>query len=122
MSEVLIKTVTRNVPCRLTEDELRQRGDSLAEVVESRHAEEKRQADLKSQMKARITELEAKQTQLAIAISRKEEYRDVSCDIFGDPTHDTATVVRRDTGEAIEKRPLTDAERQKALPLEPVTA
>lgn len=118
MTSVLLKSLTRNLPCRLTDDELRQRGDSLAEVVQELHAEDDRQADVKAQMKARLTELEAKQTRYAIVISRREEYRDVECDLFADTVRGTVDIVRRDTGDTIETRPITEDERQRALPLE----
>lgn len=117
MVSKVMKVVTRNLPCRLTEDELRQRGDALAEVVQELHAEEQRQADVKAQMKARVTELEAKQTRFAITISRKEEYRDIECDVFGDPERGVVELVRRDSGEVVETRPMTEDERQRALPL-----
>lgn len=118
MSLVLLKTITRNLPCKLSDDELRQRGDALAETVQELAAEESRQTDVKAQMKARLTELEAKQTRFAITISRKEEYRDVSCDLFADPTRGIVDVVRRDVGEVVETRPISDDERQRALPME----
>lgn len=113
----LLKTITRNLPCRLSDDELRQRGDALAETCQELHAEEQRQTDVKAQMKARMTELEAKQTRLSIVISRREEYRDVPCDQFGDTVRGTVDIVRRDTAEVVETRPMTDSERQQSLPM-----
>lgn len=118
MSTVMLKTITRNLPCRLTEEELRQRGDALAETVQELAAEESRQTDVKAQMKARLTELEAKQTRFAITISRKEEYRDIQCDLFVNADRGLVDVVRRDTSEVVETRPITDDERQRALALE----
>lgn len=118
MSELVIaKTENRSLPVKLTETELRERGDSLAAVIQDLNAEENRQVDMKTQMKARITELDAKQTQLAITISRREEYRDVTCDVWHDYDKLKVETVRRDTGETIHARGMTQEEMQRPLPV-----
>lgn len=115
---IAIKRVTRNLPCRLTETELLTRADELSVVVQETTAEEGRQADVKAQMKARLTELDPRKTRLAITIGRKEEYRDVEVELMADLQAQTVTVYRMDTSEAIETRPMSEHERQSALPLE----
>jgi hypothetical protein len=118
MSTVLLKTITRNVPCHLSDMELLTRADELSVVVQEITAEEGRQVDVKAQMKARLTELDARKSRLAITIGRKEEYRDVPCDLFANVERGIVEVVRRDTAEVVESRAMSDDERQKALPLE----
>ena len=115
---VSLKRITRNLPCRLTEGELLARADELSVVVQETSAEEHRQTDVKAQMKARLTELDARKTRLAITIGRKEEYRDVEVELLADIQAGTVTSYRQDTSEAIETRPMNDMERQAALPLE----
>lgn len=115
---VSIKRVTRNLPCRLTEPELLARADELSVVVQETNAEEGRQADVKAQMKARLTELDARKTRLAITIGRKEEYRDVEVELMADLQAQTVTVYRMDTSEATETRPMSEQEKQATLPLE----
>lgn len=115
--ERLVKTETRSLPVKLTDHELRERGDALAAVIQDLNAEENRQVDLKTQMKARLTELDAKQTQLAITISRREEYRDVACDVFHDYDKLRVETVRRDTGETVHTRGMTQEEMQRPLPV-----
>lgn len=115
---VTLKKVTRNLPCRLTEGELLARADDLSVVVQETTAEEGRQTDVKAQMKARLTELDARKTRLAITIGRKEEYRDVEVEHLADLQAGTVSVIRTDTGESIETRPMTEQERQTSLPLE----
>lgn len=115
--ETIARTETRSLPVKLTDEELRERGDSLAAVIQDINAEENRQVDMKTQMKARITELDAKQTQLAITISRREEYRDVTVDIYHNYDALKVETVRRDTGECIHRREMTQDELQRPLPV-----
>lgn len=119
MSETLkvLRTEARFLPVKLDQDELRDRGDKLAAVIQDLNAEENRQVDMKAQMKARLSELDAKKTQLAIVISRREEDRDVQVDIFADYGRAVMEVVRRDTGEVLNSRRMTEEERQQALPI-----
>lgn len=115
---VSLRRVVRNLPCRLTGDELLTRADELSVVVQETTAEEGRQTDVKAQMKARLTELDARKTRLAITIGRKEEYRDVEVELVADIQAQTTTVHRTDTGEVVETRPMSEQEKQAALPLE----
>lgn len=113
-----LRRVIRSLPCRLSETELLARADELSVVVQETSAEESRQTDVKTQMKARLTELDARKTRLAITIGRKEEFRDVEVELMADVQAGTVTVIRQDTGESLETRPMSDAERQTTLPLE----
>lgn len=111
----MVRTETRVLPVRLTGDELLDRGASLAAVIQDIDSEERRQNDQKAQMKARLAELDARRTQLAIVIGRKEEDRDVEVQVFNDYDKGTVEVVRVDTGEAVSRRRMTDEERQQRL-------
>lgn len=107
----VLKVQTRTLPVRLNDNELRQRGDELAVTVQELSAEEDRQKNLKDQMKARISELQARQQKLALIVSRREEFRDVevACEVVAD---NMVREVRRDTGEVLLTRPFRDEERQ----------
>lgn len=113
----IAKTESRNLPVKLSEIELRERGDQLAAVIQDLTAEESRQIGVKTQMKARLTELDAKKSQLAITISRREEYRDVTVDVWHDYDGLKVYVVRRDSGEEIHSRAMTQNELQRPLPM-----
>ena len=117
MEQMTTRHKTENLACRLTDDELRGYGDDLAGVVQDISAETDRQTDLKSQMKARMTELEARKSQLAIKISRREEYREVDVIVTHDYANGVVTRDRTDTGKRIHERPLHDDERQPDLPV-----
>lgn len=112
------KTVVRSLPCRLTDEELLKAGGDLATAVQDIAAEEGRQADVKASMKAKLAEIEARRTQIAIKVSRKEEHRDVEVDIWHDYQRAVVQEIRRDTGEVIGTRVMSDTERQQKLPME----
>ena len=112
------KRKTEFLACALTEDELRGYGVDLALCVQDVAAETDRQADIRAQMKARMAELEARQSQLAIKISRREEHRDVDVEIEYDYDGGCVRAVRTDTGEQLWDRVMQDHERQPALPVD----
>lgn len=118
----LHRTVVRSLPCVLTDEELLKKGADLATAVQDIATEEGRQADLKATMKARLAEIEARRTQLAIAVSRKEEHRDVEVDIWHDYQRLVVQEIRRDTGEITGTRVMSESERQQALPMETANA
>ena len=115
-----METKHRNelLTCVLTEEELRGYGVDLALCVQDVAAETDRQADIRAQMKARMAELEARQSQLAIKISRREEYRDVDVEVEYDYDGGCVRTVRTDTGEQLSDRPMREDERQPALPVD----
>lgn len=112
----MVRTESRLLPVRLTPDELLDRGSSLAAVIQDIDSEERRQTDQKAQMKARLAELDARRTQLAVVIGRKEEDRYVEVQIFNHYDRGVVDVVRVDTGETVSSRRMTDEERQQRLP------
>lgn len=118
----LHRTVVRTLPCVLTEEELLKKGQELAEAVEDIQTEERRQGDIKASMKARLTALGARRDEISIAVRRKEEDRDVEVDIFHDYARGIVEDIRRDTGERIAFRPMSEDERQRELPMEPANA
>jgi hypothetical protein len=119
MSEVkenpqLLRTETRDLPCKLTVEELRDKADELATTVQAIESEKARQDSVKAELKATMTELESRQTRLAQVVSRREEYRDVKV-IIELHENDIVKEMRDDTGEIIQIRPARDTERQPKM-------
>ena len=110
----IVRTETRNLPCKLTDGELRERSDELATTVQAVEGEKARQDSVKAELKAKMSELESRQTRLAQVVSRKEEYRDVKVSIELH-ANDLVKEVRQDTGELITVRPAKDFELQGTL-------
>jgi hypothetical protein len=114
----VLKEESRLLPVQLTETEVRNAANDLANICQEIDTEISRQKFIKDQLKARITELEARRSGLALKVTRKEEYREVSVvvEMDGDGK---VTGVRTDTGEIIEKRDATALERQLPMKKEP---
>ena len=118
---------TRSLPCVLTEPELLERGNRVADVLRDLEDLDEKRKQAAADFKGRIDVLDATARQLGKEIRTKTEYRMVEVVRETDYRRNVAEVVRSDTGEVIESRPLTPAERQmeiqpaKALKLEPPT-
>lgn len=112
------RTLLRNLRCRLTPEEWAERAARLAAINQEIDAEEARQAEQKAEMKARLATLESERQKLSGAVVRKEEHRDVECEEWLHEQPARVVVIRLDTREEVENRPMTDAERQRHLPVE----
>lgn len=113
---VLTKSI-KTLSVKLTDDEFNDRAHALAEVCQEIQTEEKRATDQKTQMKARMTQLEARRSELTSIVAAGEEMRQVECKVFADFEHSQAVECRLDTMKILTARPLTDNERQTHLPL-----
>jgi len=110
-----IRTETKQLPVKLTNNELRDLGDQLALVTQQIGNEEEDQKQIKDTMKAKMSELSSRQSRLALTISRREEYRDVEVEFVFADDGNTVNEFRQDTGELISARPVRDSERQAKL-------
>lgn len=115
--DIRIEKVTKNLPCKLTEAELKEFGRKLAVKCEDIAAEESRQKDQKSEMKARLDGMESERSIFALVVRRQEEQRDVEVEELFDYEAGKVIQTRLDTGEEIRVRPMTNEERQQPLPV-----
>lgn len=106
----------RNLPCKLTEAEFLDRSRELASTTEDITTETARQTAQKAQMKEDLAALAARQSRLARAVARGEEYRDVEISIEPDENALLVRTWRTDTQELLETRPMREDERQRVLP------
>jgi hypothetical protein len=111
------RTISKSLGCRLADDELLTFGTELAEAVQAIGREETRQVNIKAQLKAALTELEARRSRLASLVSSREEYREVPVDVWFNYQTGKVQEVRQDTGEVVGSRWMTGEERQRQLPL-----
>jgi len=115
VSTTEIGWAVRHLPCRLTHDELLERGDELARVQEEIMNAEARAAEIKQNLKSEMAALESRRGILAMAVRRREELRDVQCHVVLDYDRRTVAVVRSDTFEVVDSRPATTDELQQVL-------
>lgn len=112
----VIATSFRTLPVRLTEDELLALGEETGKILEQINATEESHAEAKAHMKTELLELSKKRNVLARKLARREEDRSVEVTIVA--TRDgMVEVIRNDTGEVIERRSMTDHDRQRILEL-----
>jgi hypothetical protein len=105
------ETETRELACELTQAELLQRGDSMA-VSELRIEQLKlKRGEVSDKIKAE----RALRRKLAGIIDTGREERDVRCVWIGDFVHNVFSLVRQDTGEVIDTRAMTAADRQEEM-------
>lgn len=111
---MILKTHTLLLATPLTQDEVLALARELANTVQAVGAEEALQKNLKDQMKAKLSELQARQTRLSIVVATGKEYRNVEVEVC---LLDTGQVqeVRLDTGEIVTTRTPYDSERQLML-------
>ena len=110
----ILKVHTQMLATVLTQEELLAQAMELANTVQAMGAEMELQKNLKDQMKAKLSELQAKQTRLSIVIATGKEYRNVEVELHlveGGLVQE----VRLDTGDIILTRPPHDSERQLVL-------
>lgn len=120
------KRVTRILPVKLSKSEVVERGQLAAQVlhkIDEAEAEKKRVA---ADVKERTEALESELRRLSYIVEREEEDRTVECSWHFDFMKNEKNLIREDTGEVVETKPMTDEERQIALEMgdqkEPETA
>jgi hypothetical protein len=113
-----IKRFTQSLPCPLTPSELLERADLASHVLQQRDEAEQRMKADASQHKANIQEKEAELRRLTEEIRQRRTFRPVDCERIFDYSAGTVRDVRSDTGEELNRRDLTNDERQRHLDLE----
>lgn len=122
----MIKTVTKKLPVDLTDAELLERGDKLAQAearTELLYVDLAEVKSYASEEKKRIDEALERQRGLrrdiAEEIATRKTQRNVECEVIF--TADLKVVtVRKDTGEVVDVRDMTADEQQMVLGEEPV--
>ncbi len=108
----------RLLACKLTDQEVYQAGQDLANAVNELHvAEQQRESTVKA-LKAHEAELEARITIKTILVKDKSEMRMVDCENILDYNDLRCRVTRLDTGEYILDRKMTEDEKQSSLPFD----
>lgn len=69
----MLSRLIKKLAVTLTEEEFDLRANDLAQVCQDIQTEEARAADVKAQLKARITQLQARQAELSSIVRRREE-------------------------------------------------
>ncbi|HYE92649.1 MAG TPA: hypothetical protein VEA38_16585 [Terriglobales bacterium] len=106
---------TDHLDCELTDEEKLAKAQELGRVTNDIAAEVDRQKAIKQQLAARLGELHARQSALAITVTRGVELRPVEVVTLANYEGGVAHEVRTDSSRVIKTRPLEDHERQQQL-------
>lgn len=108
--------IQRELSVKLNDKELRERGEQLAKCDNEIRDVEQDRAAYSSKCNKRIKELKADQTRLCNAVDSGSELRLVDCHWHDDLTKNERFLTRDDTGEEVDRRPMTADELQAPLP------
>jgi hypothetical protein len=108
--------VIRFLPCDLSPDEVRERGEHLVTELAKRDDVTDEIKRVTTELKAKVLDLDTKTMALRNAVSTRREHREVQCTEWRDFKKAQVYVVRDDLGSITETRPMTQKERQRALP------
>lgn len=111
----LLSTYKKDLPCKLHEQEVADHAQRLAGIEEDLAAHKEAAKSVKADLAAKEAALVAERTSLARKVRTKEEVRPVTVNIYADFDLGKAVFERNDTGDVLEARALTDAERQTAM-------
>jgi hypothetical protein len=107
--------------CELGDDELRLKGDQLAEAVQAKQNAEAEQKAANAIFKQRIDAANEVGNRLKTEILSKSERRPVACrwkvEHYGDDQREAWVLRRTDTGALVTTQAVTQADRQQELSL-----
>lgn len=114
------KTTVENrmLKCDLTEKELLAAGADLASKLDDLKTCQAEKESVNKSYKAKEAEFEAQIQKGQILVRNKYDIRSVECENVQDFRSLTCTVTRKDTGETVLVRKLTEDEKQSTLPFD----
>lgn len=114
------KPITKFCKCELTDKELLDYGQMMADSNAEATALEDQLASVKKEYQGRIDAATATAARLGGCIRSGYEHRDVECEEVRNWTDKTVKVIRLDTKEVVESRRMTAEEAQMELGVEEV--
>lgn len=106
---------TRQLPVALTQQELLDRGERVADIQRQLDDAEAALKAYKSAHKSQVEGLDATRRHLSHEIRHKQEIRQVEVDIRKNWDEARVETWRCDTGELVSSRPMTPSERQRDI-------
>jgi hypothetical protein len=111
----IVSRVKRMLPCAIDEKVTKKKEKRIVHALtEKKDEQEKMNAEILPRRK-KIKELEGEIETLRAQIENGTEDREVLCDVVKDFIHHKVLVRRRDTGDVVEDRTMTEEDRQEDL-------
>lgn len=107
-----------SLPVKLTQTEVREFGVRLAQMAGAIDMHGDREKEVKSQLKAERTKLEAEHQRLASVVRSGYENRNVDTITYAHHDEGYAITLRADNDDELRRRRLDDADQQVALPFD----
>jgi hypothetical protein len=109
------KILTKQLHVRLTEEEVKAKGEELARTVAEKSKLDHEKKKIVGDYNGQIKTLENKIFTLATVVETGKELRDVPVKKELDAKRNICRIIRTDTFELVETRPMTPEERQTEL-------
>lgn len=106
---------TRDLPVKLTDAEQLLKGKELSKSMGDLLALESEAADVVGEFKKRIKDLRAEIEAKRLVVETGQENSPIACQEVPHFESSSVEIIREDTGEVIQVRPMNEAERQRAL-------
>jgi hypothetical protein len=110
-----MSTEFRSLPVPLTDDELKLRADQLATRVKDKNAIEFEKKAANDGFKTRLQNVDGDLQELSTSVKTRQEHRPVECYWTENLKLYTMELLRSDTQQCVDTRPMTHAERQKSF-------
>lgn len=119
MQQIQTKTITKRLPCTLSDEERLAFADQLAEANERVEEAIASRKSLMKQLAAEVDQAIGHKDRINGIVASKTEYREIDVEVQFDFDKGRVTQIRKDTGEEIMNRPMTQKERQTNMLGEP---
>jgi hypothetical protein len=107
--------IVKSLPCKLTAEELRIKGETLGRIVKTIEIVEDEKKQANSEFGDRLKELRQKLEQTSNDVVNATESREIMCTEQPDHENRMVDIIRTDTKEVVERRPMTEDEMQGNL-------
>ena len=106
-----------HLPCELGEKDRAEAADRLAKALEQAESLALERKSVTGDFKSRLGALNERIHRLMVNVKNGVEMRSIDCELRLNYTKLTVMLVRKDTGEMVEERPMTSEEKQMELDL-----
>ena len=101
--------------CKLGVKEKAEAADQLATVIQSAESLELEKKSVLGDFKSRMDALKERIHNLTMQVKDGVEMKSIKCELRLDYTKLTASLIRMDSGEIVEERPMTEEEKQMEM-------
>jgi hypothetical protein len=106
---------THTLPCKLTTEEIADAAEELASAIQELEGVEIEKKAVAKEYNSQVDNIKKRIHRLMTHVKNGVAYRSVKCDLQFHIKKVLAILVREDTGDIIEERPMTEEEKQMQI-------